>query len=225
MIDTILYLHPPAFSFVIVIVAVVIWIVSSNSKRNFLRRNQKYFGQIAQTLKLQHQKAGYDDVKTDMPFLEGVCEGFEIGIYGIQKGYDRYGHNQSQYFTLLNVTVEHATGFTFQVGQTTLMRKIGKTLGAQDIKTGNTDFDEKFILKGNDEHWVLSVFNHEVCNEIAESEYAFFGDIILKDNVIIYQKHDLIESQPSCDKLKRMLEICILIAKQIDKKKSTTVKR
>ena len=49
-------------------------------------------------------------------------------------------------------------GFRFTVYRKGLFSELGKLLGMQDIEVGDPEFDEAFIVKGNDESKVRELF-------------------------------------------------------------------
>ena len=61
--------------------------------------------------------------------------------------------------TRLRAPYVNPEGFRFTVYRKGDFSELGKLLGMQDIEVGNSDFDEAFIIKGNDESKVVSLFS------------------------------------------------------------------
>jgi hypothetical protein len=67
------------------------------------------------------------------------------------------GHSHITY-TRLRAPYVNPEGFRFTVYRKGLFSGLGKLLGMQDIEVGDTEFDEAFIVKGNDESRVQELF-------------------------------------------------------------------
>lgn len=78
------------------------------------------------------------------------------------------GHSHAT-FTRLRAPFVSRDGFSFNIYRKGLFSELGKRLGMQDIETGQSAaFDEDFIVKGNDEAKVRSLFaNPEIRRLIA----------------------------------------------------------
>jgi hypothetical protein len=61
-------------------------------------------------------------------------------------------------YTRLRAPFVNADGFRFTIYKTGLFTPLGKLLGMQDIEIGDPDFDQAFVLKGNDEQKVRQFF-------------------------------------------------------------------
>jgi hypothetical protein len=48
----------------------------------------------------------------------------------------------------------------------TLASEIGKKLGKQDIQIGSSEFDEKFMIKGTDEHFVINLLTSNIQDKL-----------------------------------------------------------
>jgi hypothetical protein len=64
----------------------------------------------------------------------------------------------SQTFTRLRAPFVNPGGFRFTIYRKGLFSELGKLLGMQDIEVGHPEFDEAFIIQGNDEFKVLDLF-------------------------------------------------------------------
>lgn len=51
--------------------------------------------------------------------------------------------------------------FYFKIYRKGLFSDLGKLLGMQDISVGYSEFDEDFIIKGNDEEKLTRLFSNE----------------------------------------------------------------
>ena len=67
------------------------------------------------------------------------------------------GHSSTT-FTRMRVPYVNSEGFRFTIYRKGFFSDLGKLLGMQDIEVGDPNFDETFIIKGNDETRVRSLF-------------------------------------------------------------------
>jgi hypothetical protein len=65
------------------------------------------------------------------------------------------GENQA---TRLRAPYLNPDGFRFSIYRKSIFSDMGKLLGMQDIEVGDHEFDEAFIIKGNDEGKVCDLF-------------------------------------------------------------------
>ena len=69
-------------------------------------------------------------------------------------------HNQHTHvtYTRMRAPYVNSEGFRFTIYRKSLFSDLGKLLGMQDIEVGDPEFDEAFIIKGNDEGRVQTLF-------------------------------------------------------------------
>ena len=61
-------------------------------------------------------------------------------------------------YTRMRAPYINPEGFRFTIYRKNLFSELGKLLGMQDIEVGDPEFDEDFIIKGNDESKVRDLF-------------------------------------------------------------------
>ena len=61
-------------------------------------------------------------------------------------------------YTRMRAPYVNADGFRFTVYRQGIFSEIGKWLGMQDIELGNPEFDDRFIIKGNNEAKLRALF-------------------------------------------------------------------
>jgi hypothetical protein len=67
------------------------------------------------------------------------------------------GHSSTT-FTRMRAPYVNPEGFRFTIYRKSFFSDMGKLLGMQDIEVGDPEFDEAFIIKGNDEGKVSRLF-------------------------------------------------------------------
>lgn len=70
------------------------------------------------------------------------------------------GHSHQQY-TRLRAPYVNADGFRFMIYRAGLFTELGKKLGMQDVTVGFPDFDDQFVIKGNDDTRLRQLFSYE----------------------------------------------------------------
>ena len=93
--------------------------------------------------------------------------------------------------TRLRAPYINPDGFQFTIYRKGIFSALGKLLGMQDIEVGDPDFDEAFIIKGNDESKVRDLFaspkirqliqaQPQIRLDVKDSE-GWFGPTFLED--------------------------------------------
>jgi len=75
------------------------------------------------------------------------------------------GHS-SETFTRMRAPFVNPEGLRFTIYRKGFFSDLGKLLGMQDIEIGDTEFDEAFILKGNNESRVRDLFSRPRLREL-----------------------------------------------------------
>jgi len=73
-------------------------------------------------------------------------------------------------YTRMRAPYVNASGFTFTIYRRGVFSDIGKWLGMQDITVGIPDFDEDFIIKGNDEQKLRRLFSNGKIRELISEQ-------------------------------------------------------
>ncbi len=79
-------------------------------------------------------------------------------------------------YTRMRAPYVNKDGFRFKIYRKGIFSEIGKFLGGQDVEVGFPEFDEDFIIKGNDEHKLRTLFANSKIRQLIE----FQPDICLE---------------------------------------------
>jgi hypothetical protein len=82
---------------------------------------------------------------------------------------DIYEDGESQ-ATRLRAPYINPEGFRFTIYRKEFFSNLGKLLGMQDIEVGEPDFDEAFIIKGNNEDRVRALFGNAKIRQMIEAQ-------------------------------------------------------
>jgi len=62
-------------------------------------------------------------------------------------------------YTRIRAPFKTLDGLKFNINRKGVFNSIGKAIGIQDIETGHINFDEEFVIKGNDEDKIRGIFS------------------------------------------------------------------
>jgi hypothetical protein len=79
------------------------------------------------------------------------------------------GHSH-QVFTRMRAPFVNRDGFRFTVHCKGFLSNLGKALGMQDLEVGIPDFDERYIIKSNEEHLVRALFGNARIRELLDTQ-------------------------------------------------------
>ncbi len=79
-------------------------------------------------------------------------------------------------YTRMRAPYVNKDGFRFKIYRKGIFSEIRKFLGGQDVEVGFPEFDEDFIIKGNDEHKLRTLFANSKIRQLIE----FQPDICLE---------------------------------------------
>jgi hypothetical protein len=72
--------------------------------------------------------------------------------------------------TRLRVPYVNPEGFRFSIYRKGFFSELGRLLGMQDIEVGDPEFDEAFIIKGNDESKVVRLFSDTRIRQMIQAQ-------------------------------------------------------
>lgn len=84
--------------------------------------------------------------------------------------YSESSGKSSTTYTRMRAPYRTKDDFNFKIYNSGFFSDIGKKFGMQDIEIGYADFDENFIIKGNDENKLKDLFASEKIQEIIQSQ-------------------------------------------------------
>jgi hypothetical protein len=72
--------------------------------------------------------------------------------------------------TRMRAPFPNPSGFRFSIHRASIFSDIGKFLGMQDIEVGHPEFDEDFVIKGNNEPAVRSLYNNARLRDLVTAQ-------------------------------------------------------
>lgn len=82
--------------------------------------------------------------------------------------YTRGSGKNSTSYIYVAVALPGSEGKTLSLGTEGIFSKIGKALGGQDVQTHDPNFDDKFVIKSNDETYARNILNSSVRAEFTQ---------------------------------------------------------
>ncbi|ACL75222.1 hypothetical protein [Ruminiclostridium cellulolyticum] len=76
--------------------------------------------------------------------------------------------NSSTTYTRVRAPYINKDGFRFKIYRKGIFSEIGKAFGGQDVEVGFPEFDENFIIKGNDEQKLRTLFANSKIRQLIE---------------------------------------------------------
>lgn len=98
--------------------------------------------------------------------IEGKLENWTITI----DTYTQSSGNSSSTYTRLRAPYKEISQLDFKIYKSGIFSGLGKALGQQDVKTGDQEFDENFIVKGSDDEKVKQLLQLDKLRELISLE-------------------------------------------------------
>ena len=98
--------------------------------------------------------------------------------------------NTSTKYTRMRATFLNTSDFKFRLYNNAILSEIGKMLGLQDVIIGDTLFDQKYILKGNDEQKLIEIFSNSKVKELMYEIDRLYLQVKDKDGKFSKYPHD-----------------------------------
>lgn len=74
----------------------------------------------------------------------------------------------SNTYTRMRAPYVNKDGFSFKIYRKSIFSGLGKALGGQDVEVGFPEFDEDFIIKGNDDYKLRTLFANSKIRQLIE---------------------------------------------------------
>ena len=140
----------------VVIMLVILWIVGSRIRRAQLDTAWKQF---ASEIGAEFVEGGF--FRTSKVQARVKQWTVTLGTYSVSSG------DSTETYTRMKTSIQDKDGFWFTIFRTGLVAKLDKAFGAQKIDVGDSEFDQAFTIRSNNESRVRSLFsNLKICQMI-----------------------------------------------------------
>jgi hypothetical protein len=92
-----------------------------------------------------------------------------LDTYTVRRQHHPHSHSHVTY-TRIRTPYVNPEGFRFTIYRKGFFSDLGKLLGMQDIEVGEPGFDEAFIIKGNDESKVRTLFDDPNLRRLVQAQ-------------------------------------------------------
>jgi hypothetical protein len=104
-------------------------------------------------------------------FWKGGTVQAQIGPWTVTlDSYTDSSTDHSVHYTRMRAPYVNPEGFRFTIYRKGFFSDLGKFLGMQDIEVGDPEFDEEFIIKGNDEDRVRVLFSDPKIRQMIQDQ-------------------------------------------------------
>lgn len=83
----------------------------------------------------------------------------------------------SSTYTRIRAPYVNPDGFRFKIYHAGIFSEMGKVLGMQDIEVGCPEFDEAYVIKGENEEKVRELFSDEKIRELIQAQPNFYLEV------------------------------------------------
>lgn len=80
-------------------------------------------------------------------------------------------------YTRMRAPYVNADGFRFKIYRKNVFSEVGKCFGMQDIETGYPEFDRDFIVKGNNESKIRSLFMNDKIRQLIQDQISIYFEV------------------------------------------------
>lgn len=97
----------------------------------------------------------------------------EVDYKGLKIIFDNYNlwlGKFSKQMTRIILPYYSTQNFILDIHENSLVDRIQKIFGSQDLQIGRTDFDKRFIIKSNDEHKAKTILQNQKIRNLIESD-------------------------------------------------------
>jgi hypothetical protein len=115
-------------------------------------------------------------------FITGTMGEVQVEINTFYRG---SGKNR-RFFTKIVADLQPSLGLNLHVYREGFLSEVGKVFGMQDLKTGDRDFDDRFIIKGSDEGRILAFLGPDVRRALLDFE-LLSGYVELNDEQVYWE--------------------------------------
>jgi len=124
-----------------------------------------------------------------------------------------YNGENTQYTT--RMTAQTSCREKFSIYRTGIMSFFGRALGLQDIETGNQNFDQSFVIKGDDPEFIRKLLADSYLREMIASQPDF--DLSVSGSMKLTFTYDGVLKAP--DRIVRLFELFIELLQRLEEQR------
>lgn len=143
------------------------------------------------------------------PKVEGSYRDHNIvlDIYVVSTG------QSSVPYTRLTVGISNPRGVFLRLYREGFLSRIGKKLGSQDIKTKDNEFDDMYMIKGNNEFEVLLILDSKIRAKVLSLQEPERFNVTIKGESATFEEAGVIKDT---ERLRSTLDMLIDFAEKLE---------
>jgi hypothetical protein len=139
--------------------------------------------------------------------LEGTYRNSLLKVYH----YTVSTGNSSTTYATARLVGANPKGLAFRVSREGVLTRLGKSLGMQDIETGDPRFDKLFVLKSNDPAFIKSALLPEIRGQLCDvwDKHDARGAIALQGEELFYQEVGTIRNEKTRERFAALIDAMV----------------
>jgi hypothetical protein len=202
-----------AIIFSIVAVGAIYYFATRMSKGTVMNMNQRV-RELAAALGLPEPQAP-DSLLSAFYSAElgGKVEGRDFYF----TNYTRSEKTSDSYNTEFSWKFEKAISSSISISKEGIKSTLKKQFGGNDIEIGHKEFDETFLVRGDDANLAKSILTEAISFDLLKKERGIYGTISIQQQEVRYEESGVLLTTEDLQRLIRLIELCKNIAIQIER--------
>lgn len=113
--------------------------------------------------------------------------------------------------------IEKAISSSIIISKEGIKSTLKKQFGGQDIEIGHKEFDETFLVRGDDANLAKSILTEAISFDLLKKERGIYGKISIQQQEVRYEESGVLLTTEDLHRLIRLIELCKNIAIQIER--------
>jgi hypothetical protein len=131
--------------------------------------------------------------------------------------YTRSEKTSDSYNTEFSWKFEKAISSSISISKEGIKSTLKKQFGGNDIEIGHKEFDETFLVRGNDANLAKSILTETISFDLLKKERGIYGTISIQQQEVRYEESGVLMTTEDLQRLIRLIELCKNIAIQIER--------
>ena len=145
--------------------------------------------------------------------LRGKVEGKEFYFTNFTKS----EKTSDAYLTMFYWKLDKPVSGNISITRESIKSTLKKQFGGQDIEIGHKEFDETFLVKGDNTALAKFILTTSISADLLKKEKGIYGTITIQHDEIRYEESGLLLNVEDLQRLLRLIDTCKEIAIQIEK--------
>jgi hypothetical protein len=202
-----------AIIFSIVAVGAIYYFATRMSKGTVMNMNQRV-KELAAALGLPEPQAPASLLSAFYSAeLGGKVEGRDFYF----TNYTRSEKTSDSYNTEFCWKFEKAISSSISISKEGIKSTLKKQFGGNDIEIGHKEFDETFLVRGDDANLAKSILSETISFDLLKKERGIYGTISIQQQEVRYEESGVLMTTEDLQRLIRLIELCKNIAIQIER--------